>query len=68
MDLPKPFTYLGKSEKETVQFYHPVSGEIVDMTTLNVDNVRWLLKASKAWGTARWFESQLRSRERGRIV
>ena len=64
------FAYLGKSEKETVQFYHryPVLGEIVDMTTLNVDNVQWLLKASKAWDTARWFESQLRSRERGRIV
>lgn len=63
VDLSKSFAYLGKSWKGTVQFYRPASGEIVDMTTLNVDDVRWLLKASRAWPTTRWFESQLGSRE-----
>ena len=68
VDPSKSFAYLGKSADETVQFYHPASGETVDMTTLNVDDVRWLLKASGAWAVAIWFESQLMSREGGRII
>ena len=65
VDPSKSFACLGISAEGTAQFYHPASGEIVDTNTLDVDDVRWLLKAS---GVARWFEFQLGSREGGRMV
>ena len=63
MDPSKSSTNLAKSAKGGVEFYHSASGEIVNIYTLNVDDVRWLLRASEVWHKASWWESILRSME-----